>query len=95
MTKVLFFDIVRQSRRAAGISSVDANNCFDRVAHAVSSLIFQAFGVSEETCGANRRCSFSSAQLSVTPSWRQEFRLRLRHRACVRAMVRHQRVEPW
>ena len=52
MTKVLFFDILRQSRRAAGISSVDANNCFDRVAHAVSSLIFQAFGVSEETCGA-------------------------------------------
>ena len=52
MTKVLFFDIIRQSRRAAGISSVDADNCFDRVAHAVASLIFQAFGVSEETCGA-------------------------------------------
>ena len=46
MTKVLFFDIVRQSRRAAGISSVDADNCFDRVAHAVASLIFQAL------CGA-------------------------------------------
>ena len=52
MTKVLFYDIVRQSRRSAGISSVDADNCFDRVAHAVASLIFQAFGVSEHTCAA-------------------------------------------
>ena len=52
MTKVLFYDIVRQSRRAAGIGSVDADNCFDRVAHAVASLVFQAFGVSEATCGA-------------------------------------------
>ena len=45
LTKVLFYDIVCQSRRAAGISSVDADICFDRVAHAVASLIFQAFGV--------------------------------------------------
>ena len=52
LTKVLFFDVVRQSRRAAGISSVDADNCFDRVAHAVASLIFQAFGVSELTSAA-------------------------------------------
>ncbi len=52
MTKVLFYDIVRQTRRSAGISSVDADNCFDRVAHAVASLIFQAFGVSEGTCAA-------------------------------------------
>jgi hypothetical protein len=52
LTKVLFYDIVRQSIRSAGISSVDADNCFDRVAHAVALLIFQAFGVSEVTCGA-------------------------------------------
>ena len=52
MTKVLFFDIMRQSRRAAGISSVDADNCFDRVAHTVASLIFQAFGVLEGSCAA-------------------------------------------
>jgi hypothetical protein len=52
LTKVLFYDIIWQSRRSTGISSVDADNCFDRVAHAVASLIFQAFGVSEETCGA-------------------------------------------
>lgn len=52
MTKVLFYDIVQQSRQAAGIGSVDVDNCFDRVAHAVASLVFQAFGVSEDTCGA-------------------------------------------
>ena len=55
LTKVLFFDVVRQSRRAAGISSVDADNCFDRVAHAVASLIFQAFGVSKSTSAAMLR----------------------------------------
>ena len=55
MTKVLFYDIVRQSHWAAGISSVDADNCFNRVAHAIASLIFQAFGVSEETCGVMLR----------------------------------------
>ena len=49
---VLFYDIIRQSPRAAGIGSVDADNCFDRVAHAVASLVFQAFRVSEATCGA-------------------------------------------
>ena len=32
LTKVLFYDITRQSRLVAGISSVDADNCYDRVA---------------------------------------------------------------
>jgi hypothetical protein len=49
---VLFYDILRQSRQVAGISLVDADNCFNQVAHAVASLFFQAFGVSDETCGA-------------------------------------------
>ena len=31
LSKVLFYDIVRQSRLSAGISSVDADNCYDRV----------------------------------------------------------------
>jgi hypothetical protein len=46
LSKVLFYDLVRQSRRPAGVASVDADNCFDRVAHAVASLVFQSFGVS-------------------------------------------------
>ena len=52
MTKVLFYDIIWQSQCAVGISTVDADNCFGRVAHAVTSLIFQALGVWEVTCSA-------------------------------------------
>jgi hypothetical protein len=51
LSKVLFYDLVRQSRRPAGVSSVDADNCYDRVAHAIASLVFQAFGVSENSAG--------------------------------------------
>ena len=45
LTKVIAYDIIRQSRRPAGIASVDADNCYDRIAHAIASLVFQAFGV--------------------------------------------------
>ncbi len=45
LSKVLFYDIVRQTRLPAGISSVDADNCYDRVAHAIAALVFRAFGV--------------------------------------------------
>lgn len=45
LVKVLFFDTVWQTRRTAGVASVDAENCFDRGAHAMASLVFQAFGV--------------------------------------------------
>ena len=45
LSKVLFYDIVRQFRLPAAISSVDAANCYDSVAHAIASLIFQAMGV--------------------------------------------------
>ena len=52
LAKVLFYDVVRQTRSAAGISSVDADNCYDRVAHAVASLVFRSFGVTKEATGA-------------------------------------------
>ena len=45
LTKVLTYDIIRQTRRPAGLASVDANNCYDRIAHTIASLVFQAFGV--------------------------------------------------
>ena len=45
LCKTLFFDIARQARVRAAITSVDASNCYDRIAHAMASLIFQAFGV--------------------------------------------------
>jgi len=47
LAKVLFYDIVRQSRLSAGLASIDAANCYDSIAHAIASLVFQAFGVPE------------------------------------------------
>jgi hypothetical protein len=45
LTKVLTYDIICQTRRSAGLASVDADNCYDRVAHAIASLVFQEFFV--------------------------------------------------
>ena len=45
LSKVLFYDIVRQLRRPAGLASVDADNCYDRIAHPMASMVFQSFGV--------------------------------------------------
>ncbi len=33
LSKVLFIDITRQLRQPAGLASVDADNCYDRIAH--------------------------------------------------------------
>lgn len=49
LSRVLFFDLIRQTRKPAGMSSVDAANCYDRIAHAIASLTFQAFGVKRKT----------------------------------------------
>ena len=45
LCKTLFYDITRQAQVLAAIASVDASNCYDRIAHAMDSLVFQAFGV--------------------------------------------------
>ncbi len=47
LTKTLFFGTVRQARALAAIASVDTSNCYNRIAHAIASLVFQAFGVPE------------------------------------------------
>ena len=49
LAKVIFLDIARQTRLYAGLSLVDAAQCYDSVAHAIASLMVQAFGVPEET----------------------------------------------
>ena len=49
LDKCLFYDIVRQLRVSAGISSVDSKNCYNSIAHAIASLVFQAFGVLKES----------------------------------------------
>ncbi len=45
LCKTLFYNITRQAQVPAAIASVDTSNCTDRIAHAIASLIFQAFGV--------------------------------------------------
>ncbi len=45
LMKVLTCDVIRQTRRSAGIASVNADSCYDRIAHAIASLVFQEFGV--------------------------------------------------
>ena len=45
LCKTLFYDITRQARIPTAIASVNASNCYDRIAHAIASLVFQAFGV--------------------------------------------------
>ncbi len=50
LVKVLFYDIVHQTRLPAGIGAVDANNCYDRIAHPIASMVFQLLGVRKEAC---------------------------------------------
>jgi hypothetical protein len=45
LCKTLFYNITRQACVPAAIASVDASNCYDRIAHAIASLVFQAFGI--------------------------------------------------
>jgi hypothetical protein len=45
LCKTLFYDITQQVRVPSAIALVDASNCYDRIAHAMASLIYQAFGV--------------------------------------------------
>jgi hypothetical protein len=40
-----FYDITRQARAPAAIASIDTLNCYNRIAHTMASLVFQAFGV--------------------------------------------------
>ena len=45
LAKILIYDIVCQSRCTAALSSINAVNCYNSIAHAIASLVFQAFGV--------------------------------------------------
>lgn len=45
LSKVLFYDIIRACRRPAGLALVDADNCYDRIAHPMLSMVLQDFGV--------------------------------------------------
>ncbi len=45
LTKTLFYDVTCQARVPVAIASIGASNCYDRIAHAMALLVFQAFGV--------------------------------------------------
>ncbi len=45
LAKVLFYCIVQQTRLPTGISAVDADKCYDWIAHPIASIVFQALGV--------------------------------------------------
>ena len=48
LAKVFFCDIVSQAQVSAGLSTIYAANCYNRIAHAIALLVFQACGVPEE-----------------------------------------------
>jgi hypothetical protein len=50
LIKVLFYDIVQQSRIPAGISAFNADNCYDQIANPIASLLFLSLGVPKEAC---------------------------------------------
>jgi hypothetical protein len=50
LVKILFYDIIRQTRLPAGISAVDADNCYNRIAHPIAFLIFQSLGIPKDAC---------------------------------------------
>jgi hypothetical protein len=45
LSKILFYDIVRQLWCSPGLASVDADICYNRIAHPMASMVFQLFGV--------------------------------------------------
>ncbi len=64
LCKTLFFDIARQARVLAAITLVDASNCYDRIAHAMASVIFQAFRFFSCT-GFGDLAMFSGSGISI------------------------------
>ena len=44
--------MIWQTRLPTGIASVDTDGCFDRIAHPIASLIFQALGVNSQASEA-------------------------------------------
>ena len=45
----LFFDVVRQRKVNTTLGSYDAQSCYDRIVHSITSLVCQAVGVPQET----------------------------------------------
>ncbi len=48
LVKVLFYEVVQQMRIPAGISTIDADNCYDQISHPIASLLIQSLHVPKE-----------------------------------------------
>ena len=45
LAKVILYDIVRQARISAAVSSIDAKNCYNSITHEIALMVFQDFVV--------------------------------------------------
>ncbi len=70
LVKVLFYDIVRQTCLPAGISAVDADKCYGRIAHPIASLIFQSLGVHKDACKSILKTIQDMKSFSPSGLWR-------------------------
>ena len=62
LQKNLFYDITWQARVPAAIASLHTLNCYDRIVHAMTTLVFQTFGVPtsavDSMLGTNKNMKF-------------------------------------
>jgi hypothetical protein len=50
LNKVLSFDLIRQTRMDAAMCYYDAKSCYDRMVHAIASILIQHQNVPESAC---------------------------------------------
>jgi hypothetical protein len=50
LNKVLFFDLIRQAREDAAMCSNDVKSCYDRIVHAIASILMQQQNVPASAC---------------------------------------------
>ncbi len=92
LCKTLFYDITRQARVPAAIASVNASNCYNRIAHAMASMIFQAFDVPTTAIESMLGAIASSAQVLEILKYSQEEVSVSKRKGCAKAMAPHLQV---
>ncbi len=70
LSKIIIFDIARQLRRPMGLALVDADTCYDWIAHLMASMVFQAFGGTDRTKQVDVNNSARDAYLPPDRLWR-------------------------
>ncbi len=70
LSRVIFFDIIHQSRLPAGMGSVNTASFYDRVAHATTLVVFQVFVCKGEDVCIDAESYFRYEILPVYGIWR-------------------------